>query len=120
MGVVAFMLQSRVGGLERFQESTFGRILTMDLLEKFWAGTTSTINGVLGGIDRGLTTFFGSANSRQIKRYTLLAQQVGLLEPRMIAMSDGELREQNDQFKQRLSDGETIEDILVEAFATLP
>ncbi|MCY2986126.1 MAG: SEC-C metal-binding domain-containing protein [Planctomycetota bacterium] len=90
----------------------------MDLLEKFWEGTTNTINGVLGGIDRGLTTFFGSANSRQIKRYTLQAQQVGLLEPRMIAMSDGELRDQTDKFKQRLSDGETIEDILVEAFAT--
>ena len=90
----------------------------MDLLEKFWEGTTNTINGVLGGIDRGLTTFFGSANSRQIKRYTQYAQQVGLLEPRMIAMSDSELRQQTDIFKKRISDGETIEDILVEAFAT--
>ena len=90
----------------------------MDLLEKIWEGTTSTINGVLGGIDRGLTTFFGSANSRQIKRYTLQSQQVGLLEPRMIAMSDGELREQTDKFKKRMSDGQTIEDVLVEAFAT--
>ncbi|HUP78618.1 MAG TPA: preprotein translocase subunit SecA, partial [Pirellula sp.] len=89
----------------------------MDLLEKIWEGTTNTINGVLGGIDRGLTTFFGSANSRQIKRYTQYAQQVGLLEPRMIAMSDGELREQTDKFKTRLSEGETIEDVLVESFA---
>ena len=84
----------------------------MDLLEKIWEGTTNTINGVLGGIDRGLTTFFGSANSRQIKRYTQYAQQVGLLEPRMIAMSDSELREQTDQFKKRLNEGETIEDVL--------
>ena len=90
----------------------------MDLLEKFWEGTTSTINGVLGGIDRGLTTFFGSANSRQIKRYTQYAQQVGLLEPRMIAMSDGELRQQTEIFKKRLNEGETIDDILVESFAT--
>ncbi len=89
----------------------------MDLLEKIWEGTTNTINGVLGGIDRGLTTFFGSANSRQIKRYTQLAQQVGLLEPKMIAMSDGELREQTENFKKRLSEGETIEDVLVESFA---
>ena len=89
----------------------------MDLLEKIWEGTTNTVNGVLGGIDRGLTTFFGSANSRQIKRYTQYAQQVGELEPRMIAMSDGELREKTIQFKKRLIEGETIEDILVESFA---
>jgi len=89
----------------------------MDLLEKIWEGTTSTINGVLGGIDRGLTTFFGSANSRQIKRYTQMSQQIGLLEPKMIAMSDGELRGQTEIFKKRMSDGETIEDVLVESFA---
>ena len=90
----------------------------MDLLEKIWEGTTNTINGVLGGIDRGLTTFFGSANSRQVKRYTEYAKQVGELEPRMIALSDGELREQTEKFKKRLADGETVDDILIEAFAT--
>lgn len=90
----------------------------MDLLEKIWEGTTNTINGVLGGIDRGLTTFFGSANSRQIKRYTEYARQAGELEPRMMSLSDAELREQTEKFKKRLSDGETLDDILVEAFAT--
>ena len=117
LGIRFLYSNSVPGDWKRFIESTFERTLIMDLLEKIWEGTTSTVNGVLGGIDRGLTTFFGSANSRQIKRYTQYAQQVGLLEPRMIAMSDGELREKTDQFKKRLIDGETIEDILVESFA---
>ncbi len=117
LGIRFLYSNSVPGDWKRFIESTFERTLIMDLLEKIWEGTTSTVNGVLGGIDRGLTTFFGSANSRQIKRYTQYAQQVGLLEPRMIAMSDGELRGKTDQFKKRLIDGETIEDILVESFA---
>ena len=102
---------------DTFEESTFERTLKMDLLEKIWEGTTNTINGVLGGIDRGLTTFFGSANSRQIKRYTEYAKQVGELEPRMIAMSDAELCSQTEKFKKRLAEGETLDDLLVEAFA---
>jgi hypothetical protein len=64
----------------------------MQLLEKFWEGTTNAVNGVLGGLDRGLTVFFGSANSRQIKRFTELARQIGELEPKMMALSDSELR----------------------------
>jgi preprotein translocase subunit SecA len=90
----------------------------MDLLEKIWEGTTNTINGVLGGLDRGLTTFFGSANSRQIKRYTEYAKQAGELEPSMMALSDDQLREQTVKFKKRIADGETVDDLLVEAFAT--
>jgi preprotein translocase subunit SecA len=90
----------------------------MDLLEKIWEGTTNTVNGVLSGIDRGLTTFFGSANARQVKRYTEWARRVGELEPSMMALSDGELRAQTDKFRQRLNDGETIDDLLIEAFAT--
>lgn len=90
----------------------------MDLLERIWEGTTSAVNGVLGGIDRGLTGFFGSANARQLRRYGEYARRIGELEPRMIAMSDAELREQTIKFKKRLADGETVDDLLVEAFAT--
>ncbi len=90
----------------------------MELLERIWEGTTSAVNGVLSGIDRGLTTIFGSANARQLKRYSEIAKQIGELEPRMMAMSDGELRGQTDLFRSRLAAGQTIEDILIEAFAT--
>jgi preprotein translocase subunit SecA len=89
----------------------------MELLEKIWEGTTTAVNGVLSGLDRGLTTLFGSANSRQLKRYGELAKQIGELEPRYMAMSDAELKEQTLKFRKRLADGQTLDDILVEAFA---
>jgi len=90
----------------------------MQLLEKFWEGTTNAVNGVLGGLDRGLTVFFGSANSRQIKRFTELARQIGELEPKMMALSDSDLRGLTETFRKRIAKGETINDLLVEAFAT--
>lgn len=90
----------------------------MQMLEKIWEGTTNAVNGVLGGLDRGLTVFFGSANSRQVKRYTELARQIGELEPQMMKLTDEELREQTVKFRKRLADGETLDDLLVEAFAT--
>lgn len=89
----------------------------MEFIEKIWEGTTNAVNGVLTGFDRGITVLFGSANSRQLKRYGELARRVGELEPRMTALSDAELREQTARFRQRLVDGQTLEDILVEAFA---
>jgi preprotein translocase subunit SecA len=90
----------------------------MELLEKIWEGTTQAFSGVISGLDRGLTTLFGSANSRQLKRYGELARQIGELEPKMMAMSDSELRDQTLLFRKRLADGQTVDDILVEAFAT--
>jgi len=89
----------------------------MEFIEKIWEGTTNAVNGVLTGFDRGLTVLFGSANSRQLKRYGELARRAGELEPRMMALTDAELREQTDRFRQRIKDGQSIEDILVEAFA---
>ena len=90
----------------------------MEFIEKIWEGTTNAVNGVLTGFDRGLTVLFGSANSRQIKRYGELARQVGELETRMTNLSDAELKEQTFRFRKRLEDGQTLDDILVEAFAT--
>jgi preprotein translocase subunit SecA len=90
----------------------------MELIEKLWEGTTTAVNGVLSGLDRGLTALFGSANSRQLRRFGELAKLIGELEPKMMALSDAELKEQTIKFRRRLADGATIEDLLVEAFAT--
>ena len=49
----------------------------MEFIEKMWEGTTNAVNGVLTGFDRGLTVLFGSANSRQLKRYGELARRIG-------------------------------------------
>ena len=53
---------------------------------------------------------------RQLKR---ISEQVNSVEDDFVAMSDSELRAMTDEFKQRLEDGETLDDILPEAFATV-
>jgi preprotein translocase subunit SecA len=90
----------------------------MELLEKIWEGTGSVFNGLLSGFERSLTGLFGSSNARQVKRMAARVQEINALEPKMMALTDEELRGQTVKFRQRLKAGETLEDILVEAFAT--
>ena len=63
--------------------------------------------------------FFGSANERKIKRFWATVKEINALEPDFIAKSDDELRAMTARFKERLAAGETLEDILPEAFATV-
>ncbi len=60
---------------------------------------------------------FGSYSEREIKRIRPLCDRVLALEEEYRALSDGELRAKTDEFKNRLSTGETLDDILPEAFA---
>jgi preprotein translocase subunit SecA len=62
---------------------------------------------------------FGSANDRYIKSLGPLVAQINELEPRLEALSDDELRARTAVFKQRLADGAELDDLLVEAFATV-
>jgi preprotein translocase subunit SecA len=89
----------------------------MALLEKIWEGTNTFVNGVMSGVGRGLTGVFGTSNARAVKRYTETAQRVSALEPKIMAMSDAELKEETAKLKNRLAAGETLDDILVQAFA---
>ena len=59
----------------------------------------------------------GSRNDRLIKQYTRSVQQINALEPSMEALSDTALREKTSEFKQRYSNGETLDNLLPEAFA---
>ncbi|GAB3622000.1 preprotein translocase subunit SecA [Mariniluteicoccus endophyticus] len=54
-----------------------------------------------------------------LRRLTKVADKVNHIEPDFEAMTDEELRAQTDEFKQRLEDGETLDDIMPEAFATV-
>ena len=65
------------------------------------------------------TKIFGTYSDRQIKRIKPLADSVEALSDRFAAMSDEELRAMTDTLKARLSAGETLDDILPEAFATV-
>ncbi len=56
---------------------------------------------------------------RQLKRLAAIADQVTFLEPEFEAMTDDDLRGQTAEFKQRLDNGESLDDLLPEAFATV-
>ncbi|MDH3912656.1 MAG: preprotein translocase subunit SecA, partial [Rhodospirillales bacterium] len=62
---------------------------------------------------------FGSANDRYITGLGPTVDSINALEPDLEALSDEELRARTERFKQRLAAGETVEDLLVEAFATV-
>ncbi len=64
-----------------------------------------------------ITSLFGSSNARYIKKLQPKVEAINALEPKFQAMSDEELREQTALFRQRLAGGETLDDLLVEAFA---
>ena len=56
---------------------------------------------------------------RVLKKLSGVAQQVNALEDSFTSLSDAELREETDRFKDRLADGETLDDLLPEAFAVV-
>src|ERR1700729_1553892 len=62
---------------------------------------------------------FGSANDRYIKSLGSLVAQINELEPALEKLSPEELRARTAEFRQRLEDGEELDDLLVEAFATV-
>jgi len=66
-----------------------------------------------------LTRVFGSKNERELKRLEPIIQSINALEPQMQALSDGQLKEQTQKFKARLDQGEPLDDLLPEAFATV-
>ncbi|MEE9331419.1 MAG: preprotein translocase subunit SecA [Methylophilaceae bacterium] len=61
----------------------------------------------------------GSRNDRLVKNYTLVAKEITTLEPNMQALSDEALRAKTVEFKQRYSDGESLDKLLPEAFAVV-
>lgn len=71
---------------------------------------------MLGKIARKI---FGSANDRFVKKLYKIVNQINALEPNFIKLSDEELRAKTDEYRNRLKNGETLDDILPEAFATV-
>ncbi len=62
---------------------------------------------------------FGTHSTRELKRITPIVDKIEEMRPTMQAMSDEELRGKTQEFKKRLADGETLDDILPEAFAVV-
>jgi preprotein translocase subunit SecA len=66
-----------------------------------------------------LRKVFGSRNERLLKAMDRVVQRINTLEPTVSALSDIDLRAKTDEFRNRLSAGETLDDLLAEAFAVV-
>ena len=62
---------------------------------------------------------FGTHSQREIKRIEPLVQKIENLRPSMVELSDEQLRAKTEEFKKRLTEGETLDDILPEAYAAV-
>jgi len=62
---------------------------------------------------------FGTHSTRELKRIEPLIDRIEELRPSMQALSDEELKAKTEEYKKRLSEGETLDDLLPEAFATV-
>lgn len=66
-----------------------------------------------------LEAIFGTKNDREIKKMRKIVDKINALEPEYEKLSDEELRGKTEEFKKRLAEGQTLDDILVEAFAVV-
>ncbi len=62
---------------------------------------------------------FGSANDREVKRLQAMVGEINALEPDIEKLTDDGLRARTEDFKKRYADGESLDDMLIEAFATV-
>ena len=72
---------------------------------------------LLTGVNRLLLKVFGSRNDRVLKELWPLVTQVNDLEPQMEKLSDEALGKKTEEFRNRFSEGETLDDLMPEAFA---
>ena len=70
----------------------------------------------LGSLARKI---FGSANDRRVKGYRPKVAQINALEAEIQKLTDDQLRARTAEFKQKMANGASVEDLLVEAFATV-
>ncbi len=66
-----------------------------------------------------LKTLLGDPNARKLKKYKNDIVEINLLEEEIQALSDEQLTGKTAEFKQRLEGGETLDDLLPEAFAVV-
>ena len=71
---------------------------------------------MLGALARSL---FGTANDRIVKGFDKTVAKINALEPKFVALSDEQLKGKTVEYRERLAKGETLDDLLPEAFATV-
>jgi preprotein translocase subunit SecA len=70
-------------------------------------------------LDQLIKKFVGSNSDREVKKIQPLVQQINELESRISALTNDQLTAKTAEFKQRFANGETLDDLLVEAFAVV-
>lgn len=66
-----------------------------------------------------LKKIFGTKNERELKRLWPLVGRINVLEPQVASLSDAQLKEKTPEFKRRIEEGESLDDLLPEAFAVV-
>lgn len=66
-----------------------------------------------------LEKIFGTKNERELKRYFTIVEDINRLENQISSLSDEKLKQKTDEFRERLARGESLDDILKEAFAVV-
>ncbi|SET09765.1 protein translocase subunit secA [Oceanobacillus limi] len=66
-----------------------------------------------------LKKIFGDPNQKELKRIQKVVDQIELREPEMEKLSDDQLKQKTDEFKERYNNGESLDDLLVEAYAVV-
>ncbi|WDQ16974.1 preprotein translocase subunit SecA [Rhodopirellula sp. P2] len=89
----------------------------MSILERLWDLLGLVFGSTFERVGSLATSVFGSANARQVAKLQESADRITAMEPKYAALSDDELREQTKLFRKRLREGETLDDIMEEAFA---
>jgi preprotein translocase subunit SecA len=70
-------------------------------------------------VEIALAKVFGSHNDRELKKIRPIVDQINAREPEIQALSDDQLRARTDEFRHRYAQGETLDDLLPEAFAVV-
>src|SRR4030067_1924790 len=70
-------------------------------------------------LEKIITKIFGSKHQRDTKKIWPLVEEINRIYPGLSTLSDEQLTAKTEEFKKRLADGETLEDILPEAYATV-
>ncbi|GAQ94005.1 preprotein translocase subunit SecA [Thermodesulfovibrio aggregans] len=66
-----------------------------------------------------LEKIFGTKNERELKRYFKIVEEINALEPEISSLSDDALKAKTEEFKERLAKGQTLDELLTEAFAVV-
>jgi preprotein translocase subunit SecA len=91
----------------------------MEVIERIWEFLAGIVNGLLGRFERAITALFGSANARFLRRLQPKVDAINALEDKYKQLSNDELRAKTEEFRRRLDAGESLDDLLVEAFAAM-